>query len=550
MAMIDLNDLERYIVISTGDEAPGEVDDLRELEGDFGHGVYPLWSDGLQSIVAFAFEPALFDEEEARAWVKKAMEKKPAEMSLTDIVQAVAAPILRAISAKFGRDTEGMGLRSFDELRRLVGQALDERYGIVNQQGMKEGPWIVDMGTSAAIIELEGQRYTVTYQVDESDVVTLGKLTPVEQEWVRKADGSPVMLHAFAVRLGPGDEAEDDEADGLVWKELIHPGKWFKTDTGRIVEITAEIIKEVFRAWKAGLPKLISVPVDHHHVGAGGSVPPTSNRGFVDKLKLIGDRLFGGFRFTDPEVAYGVQVGNIADSSVFLYPNPIHPETGEKFKWELAHVLLTNDPLVQDLGPFGAVPASASGAEGGYIVQSYRQQEVDKMKDKDKGQPESLPARQQAGLTLSAEDTTVYQEFQGLGLSVAEVQAMAGERDQVRQRMRDLEITRVVRALEGVEEHRGVTQVEGTRHWPVVCAAVETALKERPGPDALALNVDDEGQTGLDAVVLEIVNALPAEARMALAAQPAGSKDPQDPTLQEGDQEPTEEQIDELVTRL
>ena len=82
-------------------------------------------------------------------------------------------------------------------------------------------------------------------------------------------------------------------------------------------------------------------------------MPAESNRGFVQKLKLIGERLFGGFKFTDPEVGYGVNVGNIADVSIFLNPNVIHPETGEKFPWTLEHVLLTNNPLAQDLAPFG-----------------------------------------------------------------------------------------------------------------------------------------------------------------------------------------------------
>jgi len=540
----DLDNLDKYIVLPTGTEALSGVDDLRELEGDFGRGVYALWSDARQSIIAFAFEPAFYTEDEAQGWVRKAMEKKPTEMSLVDVVQAVFAPVARALERLGGRgnDTQPIAARSFDEIRRLVSQALDDAHAWPLPAGetVYLSPWIVEIGTSSAIVEIDSQRYDVSYSIDENDVVTLGELSPVDEQWVRKADGAPVFLHSFAVHLGAGDEAEGDEDDGLIWKELIHPGEWFKSDTGRKVQVTAEIIKGVFAAWKAGLPKLISVPSDTHHNQSDGIVPVESNRGFVEKLKLIGDKLFGGFKLTDPEVGYGVQVGNIADCSVYLQPSVIHPETGKEFPWILQHVLLTNDPLVQDLAPFGAIPASRDG--GGIIVQSYRQvsEEVNEMSKQDTEQPQ--------GLTLSAEDAATFEELKGLGLSATEIKALVAERDAVRQKARDLEITQVVRALEGAEQHDDVTQIDNTRHWPVVCVAVEKALREQP--QALAMSADDDGKTGLDAVVLAVANALPAEARMALQAQPTGDKVPEDPSLSVEDGEPTDDQIDELESRL
>jgi len=438
-----------------------------------------------------------------------------------------------------------VGLRSFDEIRRLVEQALDDQYDATGEDDLKQYPWIVEIGTSVVIFDIEGQRYAVTYQIDASDQVTLGEATLVDEQWVRKIDGAPVMLHAFAMKLGAGDEADEGD-DELTWKEIIHPGKWFKSDTGREVECTADMIKEVFRAWQAGLPKLISVPTDSHHDYTGGLVPAESNRGFVETLKLIGDRLFGGFKFTDPEVGYGVGVGSIADVSVYLQPSVFHPDSGEKFEWALEHVLLTNAPLAQDLAPFGDVPVGASSGEGRCVVQFYQQktEEVNEM-GKDVKDP------QEGAVTLSAEDAVTLAGFKGLGLSVTDVEAMVAERDQVRQKARDLEITKMVRALEAQEEHAGVVQVDGRRHYPVVCVAMEKALREQPA--GLALSANDEGQTGLDAVVLEIVNAIPAEGRMAMDAGdgPSGSKNPDDSTLISGpDAEPSDEQIDQLAGRL
>ncbi len=552
MSAVDLEHLDRYVVVQVdGQPVLAEVADLRELEGDFGHGVYPLWSDELQSIVAFAFEPVFFNAAEAQEWVAKAMEKQPAEMSVMDVLQGIVAPLTRALGSMLGgRGEDGTpgatGLRSFEDTNRLVRQVLEDRYRDPPGPGIQEaniaGPWIIEIGPSTAIVEMDGQMYSIAYTIGEEDSVTLGELRPIEKQWIRE-DGTPVYLHSFAVHMKAGDEA-DDEDDGLIWKEIIHPGKWFKTDTGRAMEITADIIKGAFKAWKAGLPKYISVPADSHHGISDGIVPPQANRGFVEKLKLVKDRLFAGFRFTDPEIGQGVQLGNIADVSVFLRPNVTHPETGKQFLWTLQHVLLTNDPLVQDLEPFGVAASAEAGRE--FVVQMYRQatdEEVNEMAEdtrQEGGQPE--------GLTLSAEEADVYQQFQGLGLSAEEVKTLIAGREQVRQKGRDLEITQIVRALEGSEEHGGVVQVEGSRHWPVVCVAVEKALREQP--EALALAADDEGRTGLDAVVLEIVNALPAESRMVLQAQPMGSKDPADPLADGEDEEPSEEQITELAGRL
>jgi hypothetical protein len=380
----------------------------------------------------------------------------------------------------------------------------------------------------------------------------------VAEQYVRE-DNSPVLLHSFAVRLSAGDEAQED--DGLIWKEIIHPGKWFKMDTGSEIEITADIIEEVFAAFEAGLPKLISVPADSHHEWDGGIVPPESNRGFVQKLKLIDGRLFGGFAFTDPVISFGVEVGNIADCSVSIVPDVIHPETGESFPWMLQHVLLTNDPLVQDLAPFGV---AASSSDGPFLVVAYRQEEVINMAKRQgivtPTPVQPAPALVQvppepvapAPLALSAQDQAVLTATQTLGLSAEDIQAMVTERQSVRTKARDLEITRIIRALEGVEKHDQVVQVEGFRHQPVVCEAVERVLREQP--EALSLSANDEGQTSIDALVLEILNAIPQEGRLQLSVgePPAGDPQPEktDVTLQDGEEAATDEQIDELSARI
>jgi citrate lyase beta subunit len=117
-----------------------------------------------------------------------------------------------------------------------------------------------------------------------------------------------------------------------------------------------------------------------------------------------------------------------------------------------------------------------------------------------------------------------------------------------REKARGLEITRIVRALEGVETHDAVTQVENTRHWPVVIAALEAALRDQPA--TLALSADDDGATPLDGALLAVVNAIPAEGRMVIEAQqPTSAKEHEDPTLNKPRQF-TDEEIKEYAKSL
>ena len=69
---------------------------------------------------------------------------------------------------------------------------------------------------------------------------------------------------------------------------------------------------------------------------------------------------------------------------------------------------------------------------------------------------------------------------------------------------------KVIATLDGDD----VTHVEGYRHYPAVIQAVTDALREQP--QAMSLDIGDDGESGLDAIVLSIVNALPKEARIAL----------------------------------
>lgn len=465
--------------------------------------------------------------------------------------------VKKSTSADAGTgEDSAIAARSFGMIRTLVDKAVTQRLrpeprdpSVVSQGPW---PWISDIGSTTAIVEFGEKTFAFPYTIDESNVL-LGEMTEVTQDeprWVRP-DGTPILLHAIDARLGDGDEAEED--DGLIYKELIHPGSWFKMDSGKRIEVTAEIIAEVFRAFDAGLPKYVSVPTDDHHFETSGDVPVEANRGFVRKLKLIDDRLFGGFDLLNEDVRAGVADGSIADCSVYLQPNVKHPATGEQFGWVLRHVLLTNNPLVQDLeGWNNALPASGQDTTGAVIVH-YRRAQVKReviMPQEHTGQEVQDKADT---IMLTGDAKEEYTRLTALGMTAEELAALVEQRDAIaaraqdlRTKARDMETMRIVKALEGADEHAGVVQIAGTRHYPVVIEAVKKVLDE--APTALAMAADDNGVSGVDAVVLSIVNAIPADGRVSVE-QPAGRKDA--PAVAAGAaDEVTETQVDQLIDDL
>jgi len=611
MGTIDLTKLEDYIVIPLMGDDVSKVKDLRELDQVFGDGVAALWSDEKQSILAFAFNKVLWDDEDAKAWVKaaktgdvqaaaesengmpyKSMKEvnpslkgiePPVTLAQANIIASWAdaiekgenppdapwavaiANFKKAYEVKNGKWVKreaksAVAAMSFDEIRSLVGKALDAHFNI-NPNGMLPdgtansnfGPWIYEMGLQKAVYEYAGKNYAIPYTIDGTQV-TFGDPEPVIRGWLDGKDASVILL-AYDSVLADTDEGDDD---GLVWKEIIKPGAWFKMDSGRKINVTADIIEETYRAFVAGLPKLISVPADSHHGETRGVVPAEANRGFVSKLKMIGDALFGGFKFTDPQVEAGVEDGSIADCSVYLQPDVFHPETGEKFPWVLRHVLLTNNPLVQSLGRFGDIPADGDG--GGVTVIHYRQA-PEKRQTTPRKEAKMPQEKVKDAVVLDGADEIVltgdaareYSALAGLGFTADELKALAAQRDAITvqaaelcKKARDMEIVHIVKALEGGDEHAGVVQIAGYRHYPAVIVAVEKVLRE--APTALALNADGDGVSLLDTTVFGILNALPAEARIKVGDE--RTLDKQGPKGLSASGDVTDEQIDDLLEKI
>ncbi len=365
-------------------------------------------------------------------------------------------------------------------------------------------------------------------------------------------DTSP--LYAFWLALGDGADAESPD-DGLLWKEILHPGKWFKTDSGRAIEVTPEMIGEVYRAFNDGYPRYVSVPADHHWTMTRGIVPPEANRGFLKKLRKLGDRLFAGFAFTKPETEAGVRDGSIADVSVYLQPSVHHNGTGKRYEWALRHVLLTNNPLASDLAQWGDIPADDADDGGRLVFNHVQKATEDHMAEENEGitltgeAADEYESLREAGYTTAQllELAERMQDLEGVGLSVGDLIEKA---QGLRQKARDLELAQIAHALEGADEHPSVTQIEGYRHYPVVVEAVTKALDE--GASGLAMAADEDGCLPVDGLILSIVNAIPETGRVPVAAsEQRGRKDEKaTPSVSDTDAEVTDEQVDEFLATV
>lgn len=349
------------------------------------------------------------------------------------------------------------------------------------------------------------------------------------------SQGDDVTLYGFT---GGGAGFEAAEGEGVYWKEVLHPGVWSRMDSGKPIMVTPDIVEAAYEAYKSGLPKYISVPASHHFRAFNGVVPAEHNRGFVQELKMgKGHRLFAKMKFTNEEARTGVSDGSIADVSAFLEPNVVHPETGKRHKWALRHVLLTNDPQIQDLSPFSDKKPEGFGLSGHVVMFKANQQKEEKRNMPD-------------GIYLSGEELEQYKQIQEAG-GVKAFAALQEQQEKLAARMREAEINSVVMALQGQGEHDGVEQIEGYRHAPVVIEAVQEALTKATDEESLALSANGEGQTGVDSVILEVVNAIPKEGRIALDAQSGGKKNRKPP--EGGDEEEKEipdEAIEEFAAKI
>jgi len=154
-------------------------------------------------------------------------------------------------------------------------------------------------------------------------------------------------------------------------KELIREGAWVhptKKFTFRVTPGRMRGWLKTFARMKAGGLK---VPLPFGH-----SYDPRDNAGFLEDLRLEGNRLIGVLAVARPEDAERVGT-TIRDVSVCVNPNFVDAH-GNRFGEAIEHVALTNYPMVEGQPNFAPVERIAAGEDGDAEVWTFA---IERLKD-------------------------------------------------------------------------------------------------------------------------------------------------------------------------
>lgn len=131
-------------------------------------------------------------------------------------------------------------------------------------------------------------------------------------------------------------------------KQLVKVGKYVKDSTKQSFEITAAMLSHwvsEFDRWIAGGNK---VPIPSGHERADD---PDANRGWVTKLFIEEDALFGVLELIDPKLALTTDVS-------IAVPEEIIDGKGIKYIQPIVHVALTTQPICVGLSGFETMSLS------------------------------------------------------------------------------------------------------------------------------------------------------------------------------------------------
>jgi hypothetical protein len=251
-------------------------------------------------------------------------------------------------------------------------------------------------------------------------------------------------------------------------------------------------------------------------------------------------------KFTDPEIEEKVRLGSIWNCSVLLVPDVVRPSDSRRFPLAIKHVALTNYPWIESLPGF---------VEASRDLRQHRQQAAETTEkvgdtDMDEKLKAQLARLVEAGLTVEEIEAMRQERAQVLSLQ----QDLQVQQAQLAREKRAAEIKTLVLAMEGKHQMEGVTQLEGRRHYPAVVKAVGAALSQLPVEPTVSIQLSRDGQqveekVNLQALVLDIVNAIPAEGRVQLE-QPSVPQPNNDPHTEETPDQASDEDVEALAGEI
>lgn len=509
--------------------------DLRLLDNDLDRGVKALYDNEEESIVAFLFQRGSYTEEKAQEWVA-AVEKDGINLTIKANVSGEPSSTFLLPGEVVETAVEDL---SFPDIEGLLREAL-ERDGVSLEDGSYRWPWLVEVYVDHCIVGLGPRYYKVPYTLNDYSEIEFGELEQVTKRWepVPEPEEAAAAIAAdirggerrvitFELRDPVGLPAEVDTDGELIWKEIFHVSKTVRPASGDILTVEQEMIDGLANAFQARVFPYVPITASTHSTETAGIVPSYDSVGFVRQVVELDGRLFGGLEVIDEDTRQKIEDGRIADCSVYVWFDVYDRKDPDKvWPFVLVHLLLTNYPQIDDLEAFGVGPDAIAASVGEEAQYQHYVEDTMSQKDKD-----TTP-------TLDPEDAKLLEEYKELRKGGFTLEGLREQAQKVQQKARALEIQSVVAALEGTVVREDVNVIEGHRHYPAVIKAVEAALQG--APETMGADVNDDGKTSVDSLVLDIVNALPAEARMKPDDAPA--KPDRSPAGTEDDDQWTEQQ--------
>jgi hypothetical protein len=436
---------------------------------------------------------------------------------------------------------------SFTEILSLLGNALN-RDGI-EFDGTTEWPWLVDIYPGYVIVDIRGELYRLPVSFDEQNRPVFGTPVKVSKVYVDlpaqsaaahlvlpdkprrqvmfhlKMKDPPASFHAAAV---PG------ETDDLIWKEIIQVSATFRPGTGEPFVVDQPMVDALYESFAASVLNVVPITASHHWEEFWGIIPAEETKGFVQRLVKEDERLYAGLKIADQETLKAILIDKtIQDVSIYAWPDFHDQRTDKVWPWVLVHLLLTNYPQLPDLAPFGVKPESVAATVKGASYQPYMEVSImpDKIEQPAGTQPAAITPEELAELGQ-------YRRLKAEGLSIDTLKAQQAS---LKGQARALEVQSIIAALQGTGARVDVQSLEGYRHYPAVIAAVKVALKQ----ENVSASIAQDGKSPLDNLVLGVINALPAEARIKLEQPPHVSRATEDGQTPPGagQAEPTDENL-------
>jgi hypothetical protein len=163
---------------------------------------------------------------------------------------------------------------------------------------------------------------------------------------------APAGIALEDVELFLSGETEVERRDGLMFLPIARTGTWKRSPLpgGRPLVIDEPLFNDVKQAFDAKAWEYVTVPLSHKD-------RVDENTGFIKALEIRDDparpgakKLWGGFKFTEPDVEGKVERRTIAGRSVGITLKGVHRTSdGKYFPRVLKHVALTNAPWLDGL---------------------------------------------------------------------------------------------------------------------------------------------------------------------------------------------------------